>query len=42
MSTIRMAFPEAPLTFIVAMASDKDHFGFAKQILSGKLLISRY
>ncbi|MED6160269.1 hypothetical protein PIB30_050011 [Stylosanthes scabra] len=35
MSTLRTAFPEAPLTFIVAMASDKDHTGFAKHILSG-------
>ncbi|RYR05417.1 hypothetical protein Ahy_B06g085276 isoform A [Arachis hypogaea] len=35
MSTLQMAFPEAPLTFIVAMASDKDHIGFAKYILSG-------
>ncbi|KAG4958520.1 hypothetical protein JHK87_035153 [Glycine soja] len=29
MNTIRMAFPEAQLVFVVAMASDKDHVGFA-------------
>ena len=37
MNTIRMAFPKAPLAFVVAMASDKDHAGFAREILSGKL-----
>ncbi|KAK4273914.1 hypothetical protein QN277_017217 [Acacia crassicarpa] len=36
MNTIRMAYPEARLGFIVAMASDKDHVGFAKEILSGE------
>ncbi|RDX58328.1 Dihydrofolate synthetase, partial [Mucuna pruriens] len=34
-NTIRMAFPKARLTFVVAMASDKDHVGFAREILSG-------
>lgn len=37
MNTIRMAFPKAQLAFVVAMASDKDHAGFAREILSGKL-----
>ncbi|KEH40416.1 putative dihydrofolate synthase [Medicago truncatula] len=35
MNTIRMAFPKAQLAFVVAMASDKDHAGFAREILSG-------
>ncbi|RZB69286.1 Dihydrofolate synthetase isoform B [Glycine soja] len=35
MNTIRMAFPKAQLVFVVAMASDKDHVGFAREILSG-------
>lgn len=37
MNTIRMAFPKAQLVFVVAMASDKDHVGFAREILSGKV-----
>ncbi|GKV19839.1 hypothetical protein SLEP1_g30050 [Rubroshorea leprosula] len=32
---IKMAFPGARLALVVAMASDKDHFGFAKEFLSG-------
>ncbi|KAF7816726.1 dihydrofolate synthetase isoform X1 [Senna tora] len=36
MNMIRMAYPAARLGFIVAMASDKDHVGFAREILSGK------
>lgn len=36
MNTIRMAYPVARLGFVVAMASDKDHVGFAREILSGK------
>ncbi|XP_027334194.1 dihydrofolate synthetase [Abrus precatorius] len=35
MNTIKMAFPKARLAFVVAMASDKDHLGFAQEILSG-------
>ncbi|XP_059434077.1 dihydrofolate synthetase isoform X1 [Corylus avellana] len=34
-NTIRMIFPEAPLALVVAMASDKDHVGFAREFLSG-------
>ncbi|KAF1888847.1 hypothetical protein Lal_00036889 [Lupinus albus] len=34
-NSIRMAFPEARLAFVVAMANDKDHVGFAREILSG-------
>lgn len=36
METIKMTFPEAGLTLVVAMASDKDHLGFARECLSGK------
>ncbi|GLU09066.1 hypothetical protein SLE2022_259430 [Rubroshorea leprosula] len=32
---IKMAFPGARLALVVAMASDKDHFGFAKEFLKG-------
>jgi folylpolyglutamate synthase/dihydropteroate synthase len=39
MNTIRMAFPKARLAFVVAMASDKDHAGFAREILSGKTML---
>lgn len=35
METIKMTFPEAGLTLVVAMASDKDHLGFARECLSG-------
>ncbi|KAK7377342.1 hypothetical protein VNO80_02765 [Phaseolus coccineus] len=35
MKTVKMTFPKAPLIFVVAMASDKDHVGFAREILSG-------
>ncbi|CAK8570272.1 unnamed protein product [Lathyrus sativus] len=35
MNTIKMAFPKARLAFVVAMACDKDHAGFAREILSG-------
>ncbi|KAK2399414.1 folylpolyglutamate synthase [Trifolium repens] len=35
MDTIRTAFPKARLAFVVAMACDKDHAGFAREILSG-------
>ncbi|KAI5394288.1 dihydrofolate synthetase [Lathyrus oleraceus] len=35
MNTIKMAFPKARLAFVVAMACDKDHAGFAQEILSG-------
>lgn len=33
--TIQMAFPEARLALVVAMASDKDHIGFAREFLQG-------
>ncbi|KAL4594901.1 hypothetical protein ACB092_12G052900 [Castanea dentata] len=33
--TIKMTFGEAPLALVVAMASDKDHVGFAREFLSG-------
>ncbi|GMH19622.1 hypothetical protein Nepgr_021463 [Nepenthes gracilis] len=33
-NTIHMAFPEARLALVVAMAIDKDHLGFAKEFLS--------
>ncbi|KAJ7959287.1 Folylpolyglutamate synthase [Quillaja saponaria] len=36
MNTIKMAFPEARLALVVAMASDKDHVGFAREFLSGR------
>jgi hypothetical protein len=32
-----MILPEAPLALVVAMASDKDHVGFAREFLSGRL-----
>ena len=35
MKTIKMTFGEAPLFLVVAMASDKDHVGFAREFLSG-------
>ncbi|CAN1267638.1 Dihydrofolate synthetase [Linum perenne] len=37
METIQMAFPDADLAFVIAMASDKNHLAFAKQVLSGTL-----
>nr|CAD1843305.1 unnamed protein product [Ananas comosus var. bracteatus] len=33
---IRMAHPDGPLALVVAMASDKDHLAFARQLLSGR------
>ncbi|XP_015878195.1 dihydrofolate synthetase [Ziziphus jujuba] len=33
--TIQMTFPRARLALVVAMASDKDHVGFAREFLSG-------
>ena len=33
--TIQMTFPGAHLALVVAMASDKDHVGFAREFLSG-------
>ncbi|KAG5555579.1 hypothetical protein RHGRI_006280 [Rhododendron griersonianum] len=33
--TIQMAYPKAKLVLVVAMASDKDHSGFARELLSG-------
>lgn len=35
LDTARMAFPGARLALVVAMASDKDHSGFAEEFLSG-------
>nr|XP_023904169.1 dihydrofolate synthetase-like [Quercus suber]POE45612.1 dihydrofolate synthetase [Quercus suber] len=32
---IKMTFGVAPLALVVAMASDKDHIGFAREFLSG-------
>ncbi|KAM4076175.1 hypothetical protein ACJW30_12G043200 [Castanea mollissima] len=36
--TIKMTFGKAPLALVVAMASDKDHVGFAREFLSVVLL----
>lgn len=36
-ATIRMAYPDKPLAFVVAMANDKDHSAFAHELLSGAL-----
>ncbi|KAF5950731.1 hypothetical protein HYC85_012724 [Camellia sinensis] len=33
--TIQMAFPKAKLVLVVAMASDKDHLGFSRELFSG-------
>lgn len=33
--TIQMTFPKARLILVVAMASDKDHIAFARELLSG-------
>ncbi|CAI0388250.1 unnamed protein product [Linum tenue] len=38
METIQMAFPDAELAFVVAMARDKNHVAFAKEILSARRL----
>lgn len=32
---IKMTFPGSRLVLVVAMASDKDHLGFARELLSG-------
>ncbi|XP_027163858.1 dihydrofolate synthetase [Coffea eugenioides] len=37
-NTIEMAFPKARLVLVVAMANDKDHLGFAKELLSARYL----
>ncbi|PKI52124.1 hypothetical protein CRG98_027540 [Punica granatum] len=37
-NTIKMVFPAPRLALVVAMASDKDHIGFAKEFLSGTRL----
>jgi dihydrofolate synthase len=34
---IESVHPDRPLAYVVAMASDKDHFSFAKQLLSGTI-----
>ncbi|KAI8540455.1 hypothetical protein RHMOL_Rhmol09G0265000 [Rhododendron molle] len=36
--TIEMTFPKARLVLVVAMASDKDHSGFARELLSARKL----
>ncbi|PSS32343.1 Dihydrofolate synthetase [Actinidia chinensis var. chinensis] len=36
--TIGMTFPKAKLVLVVAMASDKDHLGFARELLSVRKL----
>ncbi|XP_028106672.1 dihydrofolate synthetase-like [Camellia sinensis] len=36
--TIQMAFPKAKLVLVVAMASDKDHLGFSRELFSGMFL----
>ncbi|XP_058182695.1 dihydrofolate synthetase isoform X1 [Rhododendron vialii] len=36
--TIEMTFPKAKLVLVVAMASDKDHSGFARELLSARKL----
>lgn len=36
--TIEMTFPKARLVLVVAMASDKDHSGFARELLSTRKL----
>lgn len=33
--TIQMAFPEARLALVIAMASDKNHVDFAREFLQG-------
>ncbi|CAL5435862.1 unnamed protein product [Camellia sinensis] len=33
--TIQMAFSKAKLVLVVAMASDKDHLGFSRELFSG-------
>ncbi|RZC84897.1 hypothetical protein C5167_047682 [Papaver somniferum] len=33
--TIQLTYPDAPLALVVAMANDKDHLAFAKELLSG-------
>ncbi|MEI4872658.1 hypothetical protein Q8G47_28435, partial [Klebsiella pneumoniae] len=36
--TIQMTFPKARLILVVAMASDKDHLAFARELLSVRQL----
>ncbi|GMP48690.1 hypothetical protein CsSME_00015958 [Camellia sinensis var. sinensis] len=38
--TIQMAFPKAKLVLVVAMASDKDHLGFSRELFSDWFLIT--
>ncbi|CAA0830861.1 Folylpolyglutamate synthetase family protein [Striga hermonthica] len=38
MNMIKMAFPDMRLVLVVAMANDKDHLGFAREILSAGCL----
>ncbi|XP_059629099.1 dihydrofolate synthetase isoform X3 [Cornus florida] len=40
--TLQMTFPEARLVFVVAMASDKDHLAFARELLSGLTEVLRH
>ncbi|KAL7221823.1 hypothetical protein ACSBR1_023712 [Camellia fascicularis] len=37
--TIQMTFPKAKLVLVVAMASDKDHLGFTRELLLGQKLL---
>lgn len=37
MGMIQMTYPDTPLALVVAMANDKDHLGFARELLSGIL-----
>ncbi|KAF5176031.1 Dihydrofolate synthetase [Thalictrum thalictroides] len=34
--TVQLTHPDAALAFVVAMATDKDHIAFARQLLSGR------
>ncbi|KAK6250698.1 hypothetical protein SCA6_004703 [Theobroma cacao] len=36
LDTIQMTFPDSRLAIVVAMACDKDHLAFAKELLSGR------
>ncbi|KAL3524387.1 hypothetical protein ACH5RR_017221 [Cinchona calisaya] len=38
MNTMEMTFPKARLVLVVAMANDKDHLGFARELLSARRL----
>lgn len=42
MDMIQMTYPDTPLALVVAMANDKDHLGFARELLSGMQLEAVY